>query len=174
MFLRKGISIPINTLVMLAIAIIVLLATVAWFMGAFAPTATQQKLRSDFRNSCTSSGWVNVNCEKGYDTDNDGDGVPDSVCGYYNRMVNSDSTLPATATGCTYETVAIACGCTPPFGIGRVTTTTTTIATTTTTVALGSTTTTVACGEPGDPCSASLPCCDGLICNSGICEEPSE
>jgi len=150
MFLRKGISIPINTLVMLAIAIIVLLATVAWFMGAFAPTATQQKLQGDFRNSC--SFWVNSNCEK--DTSLYGsDGVPDRICGYYKRMYYSNPKLPTTDTNCNHPEVALACRCNPPFGMGGATTT---IATTTTTVCVED-------GEPCDPNAKPDPCCGDCV-----------
>ena len=157
MFLRKGISIPINTLVMLAVAIIVLLATVAWFMGAFTPTATQQKLQADFRNSC--SYWVNSNCKK--DTSSYGsDGVPDTICGYYKRMKNSDPNLHATDTSCNHGEVAAACGCSPPFGIDRATTTT--IATTTTTVCT--------LGQAGDSCTTGSDCCSGQCDGTGHCE----
>jgi len=162
MFLRKGISIPINTLVMLAIAIIVLLATVAWFMGAFAPTATQQKLQADFRNSC--SDWITRNCEES----NDADGVPNNICLAYNKMIKSNPTETNSDCKGYKDAVAIACGCNPPFGIGRVTTTT--VEETTTTVA--STTTTTTCVGEGGSCKSDDYCCSGLFCNetSGLCE----
>jgi len=143
MFLRKGISIPINTLVMLAIAIIVLLATVAWFMGAFAPTATQQKLQTDFRNSC--SYWVNSNC--------DGDPSGD-ICIKYNRMItgNPDNN----DANCDKNVVAAACGCSPPFGRTKIITTTTTT--------VESTTTTTVCTNP-DTCNGESDCCPGYACD---------
>jgi len=108
----KGIAIPINTLVILAIAVIVLLAAVAWFMGAFGPTATQQSLKQKFDSSCTT--WVMTNCDK----TGDGDDIPDQVCLAYNKlMFNTDLTTCSFADA--YTTVAKACGCTEPFGTER-------------------------------------------------------
>ena len=103
----KGVSIPINTLVMLAVAIIVLLAAVAWFMGAFAPTASQQTYKQKFDSACTS--WVSSNCA----LDGSSDDVPDAICNAYNDLMQS------TATTCTHATVAAACGCTAPYGTER-------------------------------------------------------
>ena len=99
----KGVSIPINTLIMLAVAIIVLLASVAWFMGAFGSTTTDQMYRQRFQNSC--SQWVGTNCAQNGDTDN----VPDNICSAYNDWTGN--------TGdCDYETIAESCGCSAPFG----------------------------------------------------------
>ena len=100
----KGVSIPINTLIMLAVAIIVLLAAVAWFMGAFTGTSTDQVYRQRFQNSC--SQWVGSNCAQ------NGDGVdevPDNICNAYNEWSGNSG-------NCDHELVAQACGCAEPFG----------------------------------------------------------
>lgn len=41
MFLKKGLSMPVNMLVILAVAVLVLLAVVAFFMGGFDPGAIE-------------------------------------------------------------------------------------------------------------------------------------
>ena len=106
----KGVSIPINTLVMLAVAIIVLLAAVAWFMGAFTPTATESSLKQKFDSSCMT--WSMSNCNKTMDGD---DNVPEKTCGAYNQLMTGTDT----DTGCDHPTVASACGCSQPYGISR-------------------------------------------------------
>ena len=99
----KGVSIPINTLVMLAVAIIVLLAAVAWFMGAFVGSATPQTLRQNFQNSCIK--WATLNCR--------GE-VPPDVCDAYKKMIGDDT------FDCSDENnrkkIAKLCGCSEPFG----------------------------------------------------------
>ena len=109
--MKKGISIPITTLVTLAVAVIVLLAAVAWFMGAFGPTASQQTLRQNFDNACV--GWARTNCAKasGF-LDSNSDEVPDNVCKAYNAMSGRGE------EACDYTTVAKACNCVYPYGIG--------------------------------------------------------
>ena len=109
----KGVSIPINTLVMLAVAIIVLLAAVAWFMGAFGPTAQEQTHKQKFDALCMQ--WSTSNCAEGAFGDEDTDGTPDRLCEAYNGMNNR-----AADTACSdWESVAAACGCIPPYGSGR-------------------------------------------------------
>jgi len=127
--MKKGVSIPINTLVMLAVAIIVLLAAVAWFMGAFAPTATSSNLKQRFDTSCIS--WTTTNC-KSY-THSAGCALADTNCGYvptnvcraYVAFQGADDTVPgnlqtfcsnALGTLTNYEKIARACGCSKPYG----------------------------------------------------------
>lgn len=50
--MSKGASLPIHTMVYLAIAIVVLLAMVAFFMRSTGPTAAEQAAGQDFRNCC--------------------------------------------------------------------------------------------------------------------------
>jgi hypothetical protein len=57
---RKGIALPIDMLVILAIAVIILIAIVAVFMGVWSPFATNQQGRANFNNAC--SVWVNTGC----------------------------------------------------------------------------------------------------------------
>jgi len=101
----KGISISIETLVALAVALIVLLASVAWLMGALGPTASQEKLKQNFDNLCIR--WTVKNCAPKGDIDN----VPDEICTAYNDLMK-------TTGNCNHEVVAQACGCTPPYGTG--------------------------------------------------------
>lgn len=98
--MRKGVSIPINTLVMLAVAIIVLLAAVAWFMGAFGSTAQEQTYKQKFDTLCIQ--WSTSNCNGT---------VPTRLCTAYEEMTQT--------TTCPGDDVAIACGCTMPRGITR-------------------------------------------------------
>lgn len=102
--MKKGVSIPINTLVMLAVAIIVLLAAVAWFMGAFGPTATESNLKQRFDTSCIK--WTSSNCEPNGDGVDD---VPDNICDAYNELMK-------TTGNCIHDSVASACGCIEPYG----------------------------------------------------------
>ncbi len=57
---RKGIALPIDMLVILAIAVIILIAVVAVFMGVWSPFATNQQGRANFNSAC--SVWVNTGC----------------------------------------------------------------------------------------------------------------
>jgi len=104
--LMKGVSIPINTLVMLAVAIIVLLAAVAWFMGAFTPTATESSLKQRFDSSCMT--WSMANCG--------GTSVPVKVCKSYRNLTSKAGSWDCDAN---IDTVAQACGCTTPRGTDR-------------------------------------------------------
>ncbi len=57
---RKGISLPIDMLVILAIAVIILIAIVAVFMGVWSPFATNQQDRANFNKACQI--MVNTGC----------------------------------------------------------------------------------------------------------------
>ncbi len=57
---RKGISLPIDMLVILAIAVIILIAIVAVFMGVWSPFATNQQGRANFNKACQI--LVNTGC----------------------------------------------------------------------------------------------------------------
>lgn len=104
---KKGISLPVNMLVILSISIVVLLATVAFFMGTFSQSSEGTKSRADFNSACSS--WTNSNCAE----EAEGDHVPDHICGAYNKMQGGSGN-----TDCNHEEVASACGCTPPYGTG--------------------------------------------------------
>ena len=58
--MKKGISMPINTLVMLAIAIIVLLAATAWFMLSWTRSSQGLDSQQKFKDCCI--GYVQANC----------------------------------------------------------------------------------------------------------------
>lgn len=103
----KGVSIPINTLVMLAVAIIVLLAAVAWFMGAFGPAARESSLRQALHNACDQ--WALTNCNGT---------VPWNVCLAYANFTR-DETISKNQRECNKhkDEIAQACQCTKPYGI---------------------------------------------------------
>ena len=115
--MKKGISIPISTLVILAISIIVMLAIIAWFMGVFTPSGQQMSDSQKFNMACRT--WVTTNCAKGVTKD-----VPTDVCTAYQNMIkNSDYNCDEH-----YNLIASSCGCNPSMN----TETTTTSSTTTT------------------------------------------
>ena len=104
---RKGIALPIDMLVVLAIAVIILIAVVAVFMGVWNPFATSQQLRANYNSACSS--WVNTGCS----------GEPsDVVCGAALGVVLSTS---ADVQSCKDSTAAartdaansarVGCGC---------------------------------------------------------------
>ena len=113
--MKKGISIPISTLVILAISIVAMLAIIAWFMGAFTPSGRQMSYQQKFSMSCRV--WTVSNCAGN---------VPDSVCDAYNEMTGRTGKCDNTIK----DQVARACGCTPPFGLGETTSTTSSTTTT--------------------------------------------
>ncbi|MCK4634495.1 MAG: hypothetical protein KAT37_01335 [Candidatus Aenigmarchaeota archaeon] len=93
---------------MLAVAIIVLLAAVAWFMGAFSPTATESSLKQKFDAACLQ--WSSSNCAEANLGGNAG-----SICTAYRDMTKQSTYDCAT----NWETVASACGCVEPYGTER-------------------------------------------------------
>jgi len=58
--LKKGMELPINTLVVVAIAVIVILAIAAFFMGGFGGSSKDIQNRQAFLNACGS--WVQTGC----------------------------------------------------------------------------------------------------------------
>lgn len=57
---KKGMELPINTLVVVAIAVIVILAIAAFFMGGFGGSSKDVQNRQNFLNSC--SAWTQSGC----------------------------------------------------------------------------------------------------------------
>lgn len=58
--LKKGMELPVNTLVVVAIAVIVILAIAAFFMGGFGGSSKDIQNRQAFMNEC--SGWTQTGC----------------------------------------------------------------------------------------------------------------
>lgn len=56
----KGISLPIDMLVILAIAVVVLIAVIAVFMGVWNPFSSDQQKRAAFQSAC--SAWATQGC----------------------------------------------------------------------------------------------------------------
>ena len=105
----KGVS--VNVLVMLSVSIIIMLIAVAWFMGAFAPTAQESSLKQRFDSSCLT--WTMNNCAEDPSTDK----IPEKVCSTWNKLMHDTDSNDCTTDG--HEAVALACGCTEPFGNER-------------------------------------------------------
>jgi len=106
----KGISISIEVLIALAIALIVLLAAIAWFMGSFGKTASAQTVKQNFDSSCMT--WTMSNCAD-CTIDCTGD-VPTVVCDAYKEIFPS----AACTNSDVRKEIALACGCVEPFGRG--------------------------------------------------------
>ncbi len=57
----KGVELPMNTLVVVTIAVIILLAMTAFFIGGFGPISKDIQLKQDFQKWCNR--WVQENCD---------------------------------------------------------------------------------------------------------------
>lgn len=101
----KGISLPIDMLVILAIAVVVLIAVIAVFMGVWTPFASDQQRRAAFQSAC--SQWASQGCP---DVTVDAtQGVPNTVCTAAKNYV-----LGVVDAGCTADnknSIKRACGC---------------------------------------------------------------
>lgn len=94
---RKGVSLPIDMLVILAIAVIILIAIVAVFMGVWSPFATNQQSRANFNKECQI--LVNTGCA----------GEPSSaLCAAANGIVLNKGTCDTDADKLA---VKVGCGC---------------------------------------------------------------
>jgi hypothetical protein len=82
-------------MVILAVAIIVLLAVVAFFMGAFVPGGEEMRLATEFRSACAA--WVQTGCA--------GD-VPKGVEDACDRWKAKNP-----AVDCSDSGIRLACGC---------------------------------------------------------------
>ena len=59
--MNKGMQLPINVMVGLAVAVVVMLALVAFFMGGIGPTARHQTTIQNFNNCCLN--YVLTGCQ---------------------------------------------------------------------------------------------------------------
>lgn len=57
----KAISMPINIVVVLLLAVLVMAALIIWFMGTVPPTAQQTSWQTVLRNCCVK--WVSLGCD---------------------------------------------------------------------------------------------------------------
>ncbi len=115
---RKGVSLPIDMLVILAIAVIILIAIVAVFMGVWNPFATNQQARANFNTACQV--LVNTGCS----------GDPSSsLCAAAKGVVLASDDATPCGDAPEKQLVKVGCGC-PEVASAAITTTTT--ATTTT------------------------------------------
>ena len=100
---RKGVALPVETLVLLAIAIIVLLSIVAWFVGTFSAGTAGQTESQQFQNCC--SKYVTAGCPGDAST-----WPGTSVCGY--NDVNRNGAKDGTDADWTLGTLAARLGIT--------------------------------------------------------------
>lgn len=124
--MRKGIELPINTLVVVAIAVIILLAVAAFFMGGFAGASESMQKRQAFLNACQP--YTQLGCQglpsntlKGFYTDWTGISSPTndevkSACGCFGPAETIKVATCAAGDGCKS-------GCTPADPDCTVTTT---------------------------------------------------
>ncbi len=85
---KKGISMPINMLVILAVAVIVLLAVVAFFMGGFETDPVDEQA---IRNACCSEVVTQGHCGPGADEDQGWDDLADNDD--FNATVGGDEVV---------------------------------------------------------------------------------
>ncbi len=100
----KGISLPIDMLVILAIAVVVLIAVIAVFMGVWSPFAGDQQKRAAFQSACGQ--WASQGCPDV--TTAATEGVPNTVCAAAKGYVLGAE------DGCTADSknnIKRACGC---------------------------------------------------------------
>ncbi len=96
----KGIELPINTLVVVAVAVIILLGVVAFFMGGFGPVSASMQKRQEFLNECQP--YVQLGCQ----------GDPSSTIQnkYYNWIENAP-TKTAGNNKAELDKIKQSCGC---------------------------------------------------------------
>ncbi len=81
----KGVELPMNTMVVVAIAVIILLSLTAFFLGVFTPTQSSSQAQQEFNNACAA--WARL----GYPDDLDTYGsVIEDVCEAYNKTYNKN------------------------------------------------------------------------------------
>ncbi len=118
---QKGIELPINTLVVVAIAVIILLAVAAFFMGVWTPSAGgMQALAAKNRacgqlmnigcNDATESDMRSINFD--FDYDNSGTTADDNLYGYCKYS------YPSLSGGELLKSCKKMCGCPGYSGIG--------------------------------------------------------
>ncbi len=95
---RKGISLPINTLVIVAIAVIILLAVAAFFMGVWTPSSGGMQELAAKNQACGQ--LMNIGCADAeawqlqqipfnYDYDGSGTTTDDNLLGYCKKIYPS-------------------------------------------------------------------------------------
>ena len=99
---KKGIELPINTLVVVAIAVIILLAVAAFFMGVWTPSAGGMQALAAKNDACGK--LMNIGCadasisdmEKipfNYDYDGSGTTTDDNLFGYCQTQLRSSTDI---------------------------------------------------------------------------------
>ncbi|MFH1105769.1 MAG: hypothetical protein V1731_00990 [Candidatus Aenigmatarchaeota archaeon] len=99
----KGISLPIDMLVILAIAVVVLISVIAVFMGVWSPFSSNQQLRANFNKECQV--LVNTGCNGDPST---------AICTAAKGVVLAVDDADPCGTAEEKKIVKIGCGC--PLG----------------------------------------------------------
>ena len=103
--MKKGISIPINTLVMLAIAIIVLLAATAWFMLSWTSSSDTMMRQQALKDCCI--GYVSAGCEALPDAWT----CPATESGFPQESLTARAGRAGITGAAEYGNIQDACGC---------------------------------------------------------------
>ncbi len=77
----KGVELPMNTLVVVAIAVIILLAMTAFFIGVFGPTQKGTQSQQELNNACLQ--WTRVGCDENEEY------IIKKVCIAYNKTYSA-------------------------------------------------------------------------------------
>lgn len=96
----KGIELPINTLVVVAVAVIILLGVVALFMGGFSGASTSLQKRQTFLNECQS--YTQLGCK---------DNPSSTIQNKYYDWVENAPTKTAGNNKAELDKIKQACGC---------------------------------------------------------------
>ncbi len=110
----KGVELPMNTMVVVAIAVIILLSLTAFFLGVFTPTQSSSQAQQEFNNACAA--WARLGCPDDVDKYED---VINKVAKAYEKYYNVKLCNEAGWDGCTDENqkkneilkLRMACGC---------------------------------------------------------------
>jgi hypothetical protein len=105
--IKKGIELPINTLVIIVVAVIVIIAIAAFFMGGFGGSTRDIQNKQTFLNTC--SGWVQTGCNA-----NDAISISDAKKAFLNWQPtkNDGSGSVITPSGVSeIDYLASMCGC---------------------------------------------------------------
>ena len=114
----KGVALPIETIVIISLAIIVLVALLMFFTGIFGPSAELVKLKSEQSTWCSSYHQSNPNCDEDGHNNNVGDDIKKALARICTRLNSLEGGYPACIYGedepaglaCAQECCKMFCG----------------------------------------------------------------